>query len=211
MEAHGGYLSRLEDFESAELVRLAREALVEDGGDPSDCSLLASLVPGPRVLRLAYDAPHTYGRRGARWYEHHHALAQALSRRFGLTVHAYLIDPEELEQVVTYGDGRRVGGERIVYEDAELPEDEEGEPDEVAFERLKSRWPIGHLARVLGVSRSELVRIPRAPTLLFNLDGSDAGGRVEDLFHRLLPDARAPSLPPAPPLPGRRRRRAERG
>ena len=39
-------------------------------------------------------------------------------------------------------------------------------------ERLKERWPLGHLARVLGTRRGELVRLPRTKTLLLDLDGA---------------------------------------
>jgi hypothetical protein len=182
LEAHGGYLCRLEELDTSELVCLAREALVEDGVEPSDCSLLVSALERPRVLRLAYDGPHTYGRRGARWYETHHALARRLSTQLGSVVHAYVFDPDELEQVVGFGGGRKVGGERMRYEDAELPDEEDAELDEASFEKLKTRWPLGHLAKVLGVPREELVRIARAPAALLDLNGSTAPGRVAELF-----------------------------
>jgi len=116
-------------------------------------------------VRFAWDAPFTYGRLGARWYLTHHALARKLSEHLGLTVHAYVFDADELEQVVGYGNGRRVGGELLRYEDADLPDDD----DERTFARLKQRWPLGHLARVLGVDREELIRIPRQPTMLIDL------------------------------------------
>ena len=182
MEAHGGYLCRLEELETSELVCLAREALVEDGIEPGDCSLLVSALERPRLMRLAYDGPHTYGRRGARWYETHHALARRLSAQVGSVVHAYVFDPDELEQVVGFGGGRKVGGERMRYEDAELPDEEDSELDEASFERLKARWPLGHLAKVLGVPREELVRIARAPAALLDLNGPNAQGRVAELF-----------------------------
>ncbi|MHB8874002.1 MAG: hypothetical protein ACYC8T_09985 [Myxococcaceae bacterium] len=182
LEAHGGYLCRFEELDAAELVGLAREALLEDGGNPEDCSLLVSALERPMVLRLAYDGPHTYGRRGARWYETHHALARRLSQVVKGVVHAYVFDPDELEQVVGFGAGRKVGGERTRYEDAELPGEGDEELDEASFEKLKARWPLGHLARVLGVPREELVRIARAPAALFELDGREAKGRVGELF-----------------------------
>ncbi len=180
LEAHGGYLCRLADFDSAELLGLAREALIEEGEDPEDCSLLLSFLARPGVLRLAYDAPLTYGRKGARWYETHHCLARKVSATYPVTVHAYVLDPEELELVVGYGAGQRVGGEKVRYEDAELPD--EIELDDSSFELLKERWPLGHLAKVLGIPREELLRIPRAPTVLLSLNGREEGGRLVDLF-----------------------------
>ncbi len=175
MEAHGGYLVRPAQLEGLDLLTLAREALLEDGGDPEDCSLLVSTFPGGKVVRLAYDAPHTYGRRGALWYHAHHTLPRRLSELLSSTVHAYVLDPENLEEVASYGAGRRVGGERLRYEDAHLPEldDEEGHTphalDDKAFEKLKDRWPLGHLARVLGTTREALLRLPRAPSVLLPL------------------------------------------
>jgi hypothetical protein len=179
LEAHGGYLCRWEDFDSKALVSLARAALAEDGQRPDECSLLVSLLPKSRIVRFAYDGAHTYGRKGARWYETHHAFAAGLSREASVTVHAYVLDPDELEQVVAYGGGRNVGGERIKYEDAELDEDDF---DESAFEKQKQKWPLGHLARVLGVPREELARIHRAKTALLPLDGSEVEGKLSDLF-----------------------------
>jgi hypothetical protein len=181
LEAHGGYLCRLGDIAVSQLVELARAALTEDGQDPSNCSLMISVIPGSRVMRLAYDAPHTYGRRGAHWYDEHQALARRLSGELDLTVHAYVLDPDELEQVVTYGAGHRVGGECVRYEDAELPDDEGG-LEEADFHELAARWPLGHLSKVLGIDRQELVRMPRAPTVLLNLDGSEPEGRLFDRF-----------------------------
>ena len=195
MEAHGGYLCRLETFETAELVALARQALVEDGCDPTDASLLLSAMPQERVLRMAYDAPHTYGRKGARWYDQRHTLARLASVHLRLTVHTYVFDPEEFEQVVTYGSGRRVGGDRVVYEDAELPEDDDGELDEECFDKLKAGWPLGHLAKLFGVPREALLRIPRGPTVLLELDGRPIRGRVLDLFPAPRRSGAHPALP----------------
>jgi hypothetical protein len=179
LEAHGGYLCRWEDFDSEKLVEIARAAIIEDGQRPADCSLLVSVLPRARVVRFAFDGAHTYGRKGARWYEQHHAMARAVSRELGVTVHAYVFDPDDLEQVVAYGGGRKVGGERVKYEDAELDEDE---LDDSSFEKMKEKWPLGHIARVLGVAREELVRIPRARTVLLSLDGADARGKLSELF-----------------------------
>jgi hypothetical protein len=182
VEAHGGYLCRFEELDAAELVLLARDALVQEGIRPGDCSLLVSALERAKVLRFAYDGAHTYGRRGARWYETHHAFARGLSSVLGSTVHAYVFDPDELEQVVSFGGGRKVGGERLRYEDAELPGDEEGELDERSFEALKERWPLGHLAKVLGIERDELLRIARTPTTLLEFEGGGAKGRLKELL-----------------------------
>jgi hypothetical protein len=51
--------------------------------------------------------------------------------------------------VLAYGNGRKVGGEVLRYVDVELPDDED---DAATFERLRAKWPLGHLGRVLGVS-----------------------------------------------------------
>jgi len=175
-EAHGGYLCRLESLEGGDLPRLARASLEEDGQPVDGVGLLVSVVR--KVVRLAYDAPHTYGRRGAQWYGTHHALAARLSTALGVTVHAYVFDPEELEQVVTYGAGRRVGGETLRYEDVEA--DEEALSDE-GFEKLRERWPMGHLGRLLGLPRAELLRLPYARSVLLPLD-VDAPAALAPLF-----------------------------
>lgn len=186
MEAHGGYLFRSSPHSVApqSLARLAREALAEDADGVGDCSLQLTMLPELSVVRLAFDAPFTYGRRGARWYERHHALARLLSEGTGLTVHTYVLDPSEFEQVTSYGNGHLVGGERLVYEELEV--DEEELEDEEAYERLKERWPLGHLARVFGAARSDLVRLPRSPTLLINLDDGTCDGSVTQLLSRRL-------------------------
>ncbi len=174
MESHGGYLCRLDSIDARAIVRLARRALPMDGvTDRGDVSLLISVLADRKVVRFAYDAAFTYGRRGARWYEHHHALARLLSRELGTAVHAYVLDADDLEAVQSYGNGLPVGGERLSVVDAELPEELEDlhALDDAAFERLKERWPLGHLARVYGVSREDLVRMPRAARgVLVDLD-----------------------------------------
>ena len=176
MEAHGGYLSRLEQFESSKLIKLARQALAEDGQQIDSCSLAIARVPRRSVIRIAFDAPHTYGRRGARWYEEHHALARLLSREFQITIHAYVLDPEEFEQVVTYASGGKVGGERVEYDRVDAP----GTDEELA--ELNARWPLGYLARILGVTRDELVKLPRSPSALLELEGAGPRGTVADLL-----------------------------
>ena len=52
------------------------------------------------------------------------------------------------------------------YEDAELPEDED---DDQAFQKLQQKWPLGYVARVLGIDRAELLRIPRKSSALLDL------------------------------------------
>ena len=168
MESHGGYVCQYEDVDVAWLQRVARRALAEDGKTANDTGLLVTVMGGPRIVRFAWDAPFTYGRAGARWYLSHHALARILSEHLKGTVHAYAFDPDELEQVVAYADGRRVGGEALYYEEAELPDDEA----EDAFTRVQSGWPLGHLATVLGIARGELLRIPRQSSALVELGNS---------------------------------------
>ncbi len=175
-EAHGGYLCRLESLEGGELPRLARESLEADGQPAEGAGLLVSVVR--KVVRFAYDGPFTYGRRGAQWYGEHHALAARLSTAFGVTVHAYVFDPDALEQVVSYGGGHRVGGETLVYEEEELEDDA---LTEEAFDKLRERWPMGHLGRLLGLTRPELLRLPYARSVLLALDG-DAPPALEPLF-----------------------------
>jgi len=183
-DAHGGYLCRLESLEGGDLPRLARESLEADGQPFEGAGLLVSVVK--KVVRFAYDAPHTYGRRGAQWYGKHHALAGRLSVVFGVTVHAYVFDPDELEQVVTYGGGHRVGGETLRYDEAEIEDDALSEE---AFEKVRERWPMGHLGRLLGLARSELLRLPYARSVLVPLE-SDAAPALEPLFLERSADPR---------------------
>jgi hypothetical protein len=176
LESHGGYLCRLETLDAGALCRMARRALPLDGVvDRGEVSLLISALRQRKVVRLAFDASFTYGRRGARWYERHHALARLASRELGTPMHAYVLDVDELEQVQSYGNGQPVGGERLLVADAELP-DEDHDFDDDAFEKMKQRWPLGHLARVYGVTRDELVRLPRsARSVLIDLDAPRPG------------------------------------
>lgn len=166
VEAHGGYLCRFEDVDVAWLQQVARASLEEDGQKTDDVALQVTLLGGPGLVRFAWDAPFTYGRQGARWYLSHHALARRLSEHLKTALHVYVFDPDELEQVMAYGNGRRVGGELLRYVDVDFDIDED---DDVAFEKLKNKWPIGHLARVLGVAREELLRLPRQSTALIDL------------------------------------------
>lgn len=165
MESHGGYLCQYEDVDAAWLQGIARLALEEEGQSTDDVGLLVTILGGPRIVRFAFDGPFTYGRPGARWYLTHHALARRLSEHLRLTVHAYAFDLEEVEQVIAYANGRRVGGELLQYEDVELPDEDE----EDAFEKLQAKWPLGHVARVLGIERAELLRFPRKTSALIDL------------------------------------------
>jgi hypothetical protein len=157
---------------------LAREALERDGQSAASAGLFVSADVPRRLVRLAYDAPHTYGAAGAEWYRHHHGLAAALSLSLEGTVHAYAFDPDAFEVVTAYGGGAAVGGETLLYEELDLDVEELTEAD---FEALRERWPMGRLARLLGLSRDELLRLPFAPGTLFPLQGTGLGDvmRVE--------------------------------
>jgi hypothetical protein len=181
LEAHGGYLCRIESFGEVDVAALAREALTADGLSSRGARLRLSTIPRRKIVRLAYEAPFCQGASGAAWYGDHHALAQLLSVRLGVVMHAYAVDPERFEQVVTYGNGRKVGGESLAYADVELDEDD----DEEAFAKLASRWPLGHLAYVYGVPRELLLRLPRAEGLSFGLD--EKGPALEELWTKGSP------------------------
>jgi hypothetical protein len=182
VESHGGYLCRFEDVDVAWLQRVAREAIESDGHLADECGLLITLLPNAQVMRFAFDGAFTYGRSGARWYLAHHAFARRLSMERRLAVHAYVFDPDDIEQVVSYGNGRKVGGESLKYEDVEIPDDD----DEVSFERLKNKWPMGHLARVLGVDREALLRMPRQTTALVDLTREAIAQPLWHLFPQAL-------------------------
>jgi hypothetical protein len=180
MESHGGYLCQFQDVDAAWLHKVAQDALIEDGQEIDDVGLLVTILGGPRIVRFAWDAPFTYGRVGAKWYLTHHALARRLSEHFEVVVHAYAFDADEVEQVVSYAGGRRVGGDVLRYEDAEVPDDESDDEDH--FLRLQERWPLGHLARVLGVQRRDLLRAPRQATALIDLAVSPPAQPLWSLF-----------------------------
>ncbi|AKQ64883.1 hypothetical protein A176_001795 [Myxococcus hansupus] len=184
LKAHGGYLVRLESFGGLELLRLAREALSLDRAMGAT-GLMVSVNRRRKVVRLAFVGPFTEGRQGAHWYAAHHALARLLSRAANVTVQAYVYDPDEGEEVLAYGNGRRVGGDRVVYEDVELPVPLD-EMDDAAFKYMQERWPMGHLAYVFGLTRKELLRLHRvSPSHELALEGHDAEG--EAFLEALLP------------------------
>jgi hypothetical protein len=147
-----------------------------------------------KVVRLSYVGPFTTGRQGAHWYAAHHALPRLLSRAANVTVHAYVYDPDEGEEVIAYGNGRRVGGERVVYEDVELP----GRPEDVddaAFKHMQERWPVGHLAYVFGLMRKELLRLPLTVSgRVLALDGSEQDSA--SVLEALLPGTQVPHVVP---------------
>lgn len=178
MESHGGYLCQYSDVDAAWLQEIARQSLEEDGQSPDDTGLLVTVLGGPRIARFAWDAPFTYGRAGAQWYLTHHALARRLSEHLRVTVHAYAFDPDEVEQVIAYANGRRVGGELLRYEEVDLPDDD----DDATFERLQQKWPLGYVARVLGIDRAELLRIPRNSSALLDLKRPQAPQPLWQLF-----------------------------
>jgi hypothetical protein len=157
---------------------------VLDGLAGSLPSLHVTVIRRRKVVRLAFQGPHMAGRRGALWYEDHHALARMLSRAANATVHAYVYVPGDGEQVIAYGNGHRVGGDQVLYEEVELSGEEE--QDDAAFTRLRARWPMGHLAYVFGLTREELLGIPRAASsAVLTLDAAneqDAEERLEVLL-----------------------------
>jgi hypothetical protein len=144
-----------------------------------------------KVVRLAFQAPLISGARGAQWYAEHHALPRLLSRAANATVHAYVYDPSECEEVIAYGNGRRVGGDRVSYSDVELSGDEE--QDDAAFTRMRARWPMGHLAYVFGLAREELLGMPRStPNVVLALDAANDAEDAEDRLEVLLPSPQIP-------------------
>jgi hypothetical protein len=168
IDAHGGYLFRAETLDGLDVHRLAHDALEQEGVATSSSGLFVSVDRERRLVRLAYDGPHTYGPAGANWYRDHQALAAGLSLCLEGTVHAYAFDPDRFEAVTAYGAGAVVGGETLLYEEQDL---EVEDLSEAAFEALRARWPMGRLAQLLGLGREELLRLPYAPGTLLPLEG----------------------------------------
>jgi hypothetical protein len=181
LEAHGGYFIRTESLGGLRLMALARQALVEDGA-PADTLLSVSIYRRRKIIRLALDGPCSAGRRGSHWYSDHQALARLLSQMTGLTVHAYVYDPQEYEEVMAFGGGQHVGGERLLYDQVELPECLDGEFDDAAFAQMQARWPLGHLAWVYGVDRELLLQLHHMPGMRLALNGSGAEPPLEHLL-----------------------------
>jgi hypothetical protein len=166
IDAHGGYLVRADSLAGLDVEKLACAALARDGQLVDAAGLFVSVDAERRLVRLAYDGPHTYGPAGAEWYRTHHALAAALSLDVEGTVHAYAFDPDRFESVTAYGAGGLVGGETILYEEQDLDLEDLSEAD---FDALREHWPMGRLAQLLGLGREELLRLPYAPGSLFAL------------------------------------------
>lgn len=183
LDAHGGYLIRVESLSGLKLLDLARRA-IEEEGLPSDTQLSLAVYPRRKVVRLAFEGVQTAGRWGSHWYSEHQALARLLSRAAGVTVHSYVYDPIEYEEVMAFGAGQHVGGERLLYEQVELPECVDGEFDDEAFARMQARWPLGHLAWVYGVERELLLRLHKMQGTRVGLDGS--GPESESPLEKLL-------------------------
>lgn len=181
LESHGGYLIRVESLGRLPLRELARQALAEDGA-PEDTVLCVSVHPRRKIVRLGLDCTLTAGRRGAHWYSTHHALARVFSRATGVTVHTYVYDPQEYEEVLAFGRGQHVGGERLLYDTVDLPECVDGEFDDAAFARMQSRWPLGHLAWVFGVEREQLLQLHQASPTRMSLHDSAPELSLEHLL-----------------------------
>lgn len=162
-----------------------------DGLASSLPSLHVTVIRRRKVVRLAFQAPLITGSRGARWYAEHHALPRLLSRAANATVLAYVYDPAECEEVIAYGNGHRVGGDRVSYSDVELTGEEE--QDDAAFTRMRARWPMGHLAYVFGLAREELLGMPRsAASVVLALDAANDEGDAEERLEVLLPSPQIP-------------------
>lgn len=173
----------MESLRNLDVVGLARSVLLLEGLEPAAVSLQLSVHPRRKVARLAFrGGPPFEGLAGVRWHAEHHLLASQLSLRSGAAVQAYAVLPGEFEKVVTYGNGRRVGGERLSYDDVDLTEDQAS--DDQAYALLQRSWPLGHLAHVFGLSRDALLALASRPGLLLGLDGQES----VDL-DALLPDA----------------------
>ena len=160
---------------------LAQQALVEDGA-PADTVLSLSVYPRRKIVRLALESSLTAGRQGAHWYSTHHALARALSHATGITVHSYVYDPQEYEEVLAFGRGQHVGGERLLYDNVDLPECVDGEFDDAAFARMQAQWPLGHLAWVFGVERDLLLQLHQLTPTRLSLHGSEPELSLEHLL-----------------------------
>ena len=176
--SHGGYLCRYDDLDVSWLQLIARQALHDDGQSWESCQLSVTVLGASQLVRFAFEAPFTAGRRGAQWYLSKHSLARSLSEHLRMPVHAYTLIADELEQVTAYGNGRRVGGELLSYDDVEMPDLD----DERAFEHMQAGWPLGHLARVLGVSRDTLIRLPKTPSTRIDLESPQEQRPLWHLF-----------------------------
>lgn len=188
LDAHGGYLVRVESFRGLDIAGLARACLALEGVSPRGVCLHVTAHPKRKVVRLAFrGGAIPSGIAGAQWHAEHQQLAAMLSLRCGAAVQAYSLVSGAFEQVVTYGDGRKVGGERLEYADVELSE--EAMLDDEAFARVQRSWPLSHLAHVFGLTRELLISLATLRGLSITLEDEVA---VDDL-DALLPGA-APHL-----------------
>lgn len=153
--AQGGCLTRWEGLGALDLSGLGSRARRLDGLSPEGV-LELTWTPDRRVVRVAYASDEPLE---PRWYWDHHALARLLSERVAAAVHGYCVDPSFGEVVCTYGNGQPVGGEALRYDEVDV--DVAVTPER--FERIRSGWPLGRLAGIYGVSRSQLARLERVP------------------------------------------------
>ena len=86
---------------------------------------------------------------------------------------ATALDLRTVLQRVLYEAIQNVGGERLSYDEVELPECLDGEFDDEAFARMQERWPLGHLAWVYGVERELLLQLHRMQGTRLVLNGSE--------------------------------------
>jgi hypothetical protein len=123
---------------------------------------------------------------GAQWYKSHVALARHVTQTWPLKVHAYALDPTEGEWFSTFAKGLKVKAAALRYADAELSEDDvEDESDELAFARLKEKWPLGLLGREEGIPRRELETLPRGKTVWLPLEGHFLNSPLLQMFETL--------------------------
>ena len=188
-DAHGGYLVRVESFRGLDVAGLARACLALEGVATRGVSLHVTTHPKRKVVRLAYKGGAIpTGSAGARWHSEHQQLAGQLSLRCGAAVQAYALVAGAFEEVVSYGDGRRVGGERLEYADVDLPE--EAMVDDEAFAKLQRTWPLGHLAHVFGLTRELLLGLAGLRGLSIPLDGREGREDLDSLLPGPAPHLR---------------------
>jgi hypothetical protein len=69
------------------------------------------------------------------------------------------------------------------YDDVDPPPEGTGEHE---FKQIQSQWPLGYLAKLLGVTRADLVSLPRAPSVLLELDAEPPEGELADILPKPL-------------------------
>ena len=158
LKTQSGCFCQNEHLASVDLTTVARAVLAQEQRPVDGAALMVSPSAVANVVRVAFDVSQSKDIKG--WNGVHRGLAQALSQGARAPVHAYLFMPWEGEEVGTFAAGRKVGGDRVVYLEEE-PEDDDVVDDE-HFARLQDSWPLGRLARVLGLRRAELLRLARS-------------------------------------------------